>query len=243
MIKRNTPFSDIKVNNFPAHRVVLVAASETFRNMIGDLSEDVCELALPYPDALVDQLLDLVYYKKYNLTSDLYKLVLYMNIKSFTITQEIINELPGDELYNMLSKFDIEYEPNLDAQTNADYRFLCCLPHEKFMSRINSAMDDLYNRDVRPNDKKTQLYYTVVTLRCLIPWYENYRLAYVVYQHSIGRVTGLTGLLSKLVHDHKITKYSILGCISKNPEKKNIDLTNFCVKVLKSLNIKLPEGF
>lgn len=170
MIRRDTPFSDIVINEkFPAHRSVLVVASETFKNMIGDLGENVHELTLDFPDDLVDQLLDLIYYRKRNLTSDLYKLVLHMNIQHFTVTQEIINTLSGDELYNILSNFDIEYEFNLGAPTNDDYKFLCCLPHEKFMTRINLVVDDLYLRKKKPNNEKIQLYYTAVSLRCFIP--------------------------------------------------------------------------
>jgi hypothetical protein len=238
MITRDSPFSDIKVNGFSAHRVVLADASETFKNMIGDLSEDVRELNLQYPDALVDQLLDYIYYKKYNLTVDLFDLITYMHLTDAVLTQEVVNTTSTDELREIFAKFDIEYKLNIENPSVADYRVLCCLPHEKFMTMLNSAMTNKFGRNKKENKKEFQMFYVAVTLRCLIPWYKNHHLLYVIYHRTMAREE-VIGICSTLLHNN-MSEY-LIWAINGNPSKSNIDLTNQCVEVLKLLGVEIPE--
>jgi hypothetical protein len=242
MIKRDSLFSDITINKkFRAHRVVLAEASETFKNMISVADEDVRELNLPYPDGLVDELLDYIYYKKCSITINLYELIAYMHIREFTINQEIINIMPVNEFREILTKFDIEYQPNIEEPSIADYRFLCCLPHKKFMKLLKQLVCKTYLRDAieNENENETQLFYIAVTLRCLIPWYENHHITYISYHYAIGYGYEIDGICKTLIRNPKMTKYDLLSV--EYPDEDNVNITNQCVEVLKSLGVNVPE--
>ncbi len=243
MIKRDSLYSDIKVNEHPAHRVVLAEVSETFKNMIGDLCEDVNELVLDFPDALVDRLLDVIYCQKFEMDTELFKIIQHMNIKNFKLTTDMIKNMSATDLQNILARHSDIYDVDYDNPQFVDYRFLCCLPHTQFMNIINPIVDTILRFNSAKYSDKIQTIFMASCMRCLMSVYKDYHFQYSLYMYAIyGRLHDngrLVYLNVNLAHMHKPNCYAVLA--SSSVAGKTDTLTGLCTEVFKSLGVAVPE--
>jgi hypothetical protein len=250
MIKRNSPFSDIIVNGYPAHRVILVEASKTFKDLIESLNDDdIKELNLPYDNDVVDQLLNLIYYAEYKLDIKLYDVIAYMDIK-LSKSVDIFKVGSIGDIREILQKYEIDYDVNYDNPSDSDYKFLCCLSHEKFMKLTepiakiaficlpldNDNIKSLYNDNI----KKIGLLYTTISLRCLLPWYKDWHWLYAMYNIAFANAakSHCKYINASLLHDTKLTNMNLYAIPNGKYTQESLDMTNKCTEILISLGLE-----
>lgn len=245
MIKRSTPFSDIVINKFQVHRVILYEKTSLFENITSDITVDK-RLDLPFDDDVVDKFLDVVYNNlDIEYSADLFKVFEYTGLKNVPICA-ILKKESFIVINQILSEFpNIEYSIQFNKPTNEDYKYLCCLPHGRYYELLSNIMDEVTKSKI--NDKfnmnQLQIYYITNYLRCILGQFTNYEWIYTACSYFLmnNKYTKeyLVSGNASLFHDK--SPRSAYARADDNITEKSTKLTKKCTKILKELGWNCNE--